>query len=318
MNKKGKKVSIIGVGNVGATIAYTLTIDGMANEIVLIDVNKEKAKGEAMDIIQGTPFSHHVNIYAGDYSAAADSDIVVLTAGIGRKPGQTRIDLAQTNIDIIKNVMPNLLKYAPNAIYIVVSNPVDILTYAVTKTFGLPATQVIGSGTMLDTARLRTLIAEHVSIPSQNVHAYVLGEHGDTSMIPWSLTSIAGMPMESYCETICPRHNHCGKKELDYIVDDMRTAGAKVIASKGATFYAVALSTRKLCDSILRDTNAIHTVSSLLNGQFGIEDVCVSIPYVIGSNGIVRSLEVPLTENEHEQLVHSADSLKEVIKSLNI
>lgn len=318
MVKKGKKITIVGAGNVGSTIAYTLTIDGLANEIVMVDVNKEKAKGEALDILQGTPFTHHVNIYAGDYPDTVDSDLIIITAGVGRKPGQSRIDLVNINISIIKGIVPELIKYSPNAIIIVVSNPVDILTYAITKISGLPATQVIGSGTMLDSARLRTCIAEHVGLPPQNVHAYVLGEHGETAMIPWSLTSIAGMNMQHYCEKICPRHNPCDKVELKGIVDEMRSSGARIIAAKGATFYAIALSVRRLCDTIIRDAGTIHTVSTLLTGQYGVSDVCASLPFVVGARGIIRCLEVPMTDEETEQFKYSANSLKDVINSIEI
>ena len=205
---KGKKITILGTGNVGATIAYTLAIDGMASEILLIDINEKKAQGEAMDILQGTPFCAPVNIHAGGYEEAAHSDVVIVTVGLARKPGQSRIDLAQVNVDIIKSVMPQITRFAPDAVYIVVSNPVDVITYAILKTTNLAENQVFGSGTMLDSARLRSRLAEHVGLSSKNVHAYVFGEHGDTSLIPWSLTTIAGMEMDKYCTHICSRHNH--------------------------------------------------------------------------------------------------------------
>ena len=243
---KGKKITILGTGNVGATIAYTLAIDGMASEILLIDINEKKAQGEAMDILQGTPFCAPVNIHAGGYEEAAHSDVVIVTVGLARKPGQSRIDLAQVNVDIIKSVMPQITRFAPDAVYIVVSNPVDVITYAILKTTNLAENQVFGSGTMLDSARLRSRLAEHVGLSSKNVHAYVFGEHGDTSLIPWSLTTIAGMEMDKYCTHICSRHNHCGKEELKDIEEDVRTAGAKVIALKGATFYAIAHYVRRI------------------------------------------------------------------------
>lgn len=314
--KKGKKITILGAGNVGATIAYTLTIEGYANEIVLIDIKNEKAKGEAMDIRQGSPFTPEVNIYAGDYPDAADSDIIIVTAGMGRKPGQTRIELAQTNINIIKEIIPQVVKYAPDAIYIVVSNPVDIITYAICKISGLPEKQIIGSGTILDTARLRTAVAAHVKMPSKMVTAYVLGEHGDTQMVPWSLTSIGGMPMQEYCENVCPKMSKCGKVELNDIVEDVRTAGAKVIANKGATFYAIALSVKRLCETIVRDSESIHTVSTMMHGEYGISDICISLPYIIDGNGIKRRFEAKLTDDEIVKLKKSADALKEVVKNL--
>lgn len=316
--RKGKKITILGAGNVGASIAYTLTIDGMASEIVLIDINEKKARGEAADILQGTPFSAPVNIYAGGYEDAVDSDIVIVTVGMARKPGQTRIDLAQANVDIVKAVMPQITKFAPDAVYVVVSNPVDIITYAILKTTNLSETQVIGSGTMLDSARLRSRLAAHVGLNSKNVHAYVFGEHGDTSMIPWSLATIAGIEMNRYCTDLCDKHNRCGKEELREIEEDVRTAGAKVIELKGATYYAIAMAVRRICECIIRDTDSVMTVSAMIHNQYGISDVCFSLPFVVGAQGIKRSIVPPLTDEEKQMLHKSADALKEVIAQLSI
>ena len=314
--RKGKKITVLGAGNVGASIAYTLTMDGMASEIVLIDINEKKAQGEAADILQGTPFSAPVNIHAGGYEDAVNSDIVIVTVGMARKPGQTRIDLAQANVDIVKSVMPQITRFAPDAVYVVVSNPVDIITYAILKTTHLSESQVVGSGTMLDSARLRSRLAEHVGLSSKNVHAYVFGEHGDTSLIPWSLTTIAGMEMDKYCTHICSRHNHCGKEELKDIEEDVRTAGAKVIALKGATFYAIALSVRRICECVLRDTHSVMTISAIIHNQYGINDVCLSLPFVVGAQGIIRPIVPLLTESEEILLRKSADALKDVISQL--
>ena len=312
----GTKITILGAGNVGATIAYTFAVAGTCSDIVLIDVNKEKAEGEAMDIHQGISFCHDVDVVCGDYEAAAGSDIVVVTLGKGRKPGQTRLDLAQANVDIIKDVMPKISKIAPDAVYVVVSNPVDILTYAILKCTDLSPKQVIGSGTILDTSRLRSALADHVGLSPQSVHAYVFGEHGDTSMIPWSLTNIAGMGMIEYCSHICSQHNKCGKVEINDIENDVRTAGAEVIKRKGATFYAIALSVNKICDVILRDAQSILTVSTLTNGRYGIDDVCLSLPCVVGGTGVEREITPPLTEYELKKLKASADALKDVISGL--
>ncbi len=313
----GTKITILGAGNVGATIAYTLVVSGTCSELVLVDINKDKAQGEAMDIRQGISFCHAVDIYAGDYLDAKDSDIVIVTLGRPRKPGMTRLDLAQSNVDIIKDVMPQVAKVAPDAVYIVVSNPVDIITYAILKCTNLKPHQVIGSGTMLDTSRLRSRLADHVCLSPQSVHAYVFGEHGDTSMIPWSLTNIAGMNMHDYCTHMCEKHNSCGKTEIAEIEQDVRTAGAEVIKRKGATYYAIALSVNKICDVILRDGQNILTVSTLLTGRYGIEDVCLSLPSVIGGHGVERDLTPPLLENELAQLKESAEALKMVIAGLN-
>lgn len=315
---RGRKIVILGAGNVGATIAYTLTIDAMASEIVLIDVNEDKARGEAMDILQGTPFCAPVSIYSGDYSMAKDADIVIITAGAARKPGQTRIDLAQGNVNIIKGVMPKIVQYAPNAIYIVVSNPVDILTYAIIKTSGLKESQVIGSGTMLDSARLRSRLAEHVGLNAKDVQGYVYGEHGDSSMVPWSLITIAGMEMDKYCTHVCSRHNQCGKQELRDIEDDVRTSGSKVIQFKGATYYAVALAVRRIVECVLRDSESVLTVSGMAHGRYGIDDVCLSLPYVVGATGLKREVSPPLTEEELAQLQASAEALKKVLASIEL
>ncbi len=315
--KNGTKITILGAGNVGASIAYTLVVAGTCSEIVLVDINKEKAQGEAMDIRQGITSGHTVDIYDGDYEDAKGSDIVIVTVGRARKPGQTRIDLAQSNIDIINSVMPVVAEVAPDAVYIVVSNPVDIVTYAILKCTSLKPSQVIGSGTMLDTSRLRSKLADHVGLSPLSVHAYVFGEHGDTSMIPWSLITIGGMEMTEYCTHICEKHNTCGKAEIADIESDVRTAGAEVIKRKGATYYAIALSVNRICDVILRDGHNILTVSTLMSGEYGINDVCLSIPCVIGGHGIERFITPPLLDFELKQLRASADALKTVIDGIN-
>ena len=310
-SKNGTKITILGAGNVGATIAYTFAVAGTYSDVVLVDINKAKAKGEAMDIRHGVSFGHNVEITDGTYEDAKDSDIVVVTLGLARKPGQTRLDLAQANVNIIKEVMPQVAKYAPDAIYVVVSNPVDILTYTILKCTDLTPNQVIGSGTALDTSRLRSSIADHVGLSPNSIHAYVLGEHGDSSFIPWSITNIAGIPMEEYCED----QEHADLDE-DEIIEEVRKAGAEVIKRKGATFYAIAMSVNKICDSILRDANNIITVSTLMDGRYGISDVCLSLPAVLGSNGIEREVSPKLTDDEVAKLQNSAKALRSVIDQL--
>ena len=310
-NKNGTKITILGAGNVGASIAYTFAVAGTCSDIVLVDINKAKAKGEAMDIRQGVSFGENVEVFDGEYEDAKDSDIVVVTLGIARKPGQTRLDLAQINVNIIKEVMPQIAKYAPDAIYVVVSNPVDILTYTILKCTDLSPNQVIGSGTALDTSRLRAIIGDHVGLSPNSIHAYVFGEHGDSSFIPWSLTNIAGIPMEEYCAD----QDHADL-DGDEIINEVRTAGAEVIKRKGATFYAIAMSVNKICDSILRDSNNIITVSTMMNGKYGIDDVCLSLPCVIGSNGIEREVSPKMTDAEIEKLRASAAALRSVIDQI--
>lgn len=314
--KKGKKITVLGAGNVGASIAYTLTVMGTCSEIVMIDINKEKAKGEALDILQGVAFCPTVDITDGEYEDAKDSDIVVVTLGIARKPGQSRLDLAQTNVNIIKDVMPKIVEFAPNAIYVVVSNPVDILTYTILKCTNLKPEQVIGSGTVLDSSRLRTAIATKADVNIKNVHAYVLGEHGDSSMVPWSMTTIGGIDMKDFCEQEdCLSYD---PETLKSIENEVRTAGAQVIKCKGATFYAIALSVNKICDSILRDTGSVLPVSCMTNGRYGTENVCLSLPYMVGITGIQRALQPKFTNEEEELLRASSKALKAVIDQLSI
>ena len=245
------KITIIGAGSVGSTIAYNLSNNDLASEIVLIDINKEKVEGEVMDIVQGTSFRNPISIVAGDYEDAKDSDIVIITSGIARKPGQTRIELTQTNVNILKSITPQIVKEAPNALYIIVSNPVDIMTYVFTKISGLPENQIIGSGTLLDTARLRFGLSEHFEVAQKNIHAYVFGEHGDTSFVPWSCADVSGASLDDYAEMM----RHLGKepKPLDKagMEEYVHKSGGIVIAKKGATFYAVSVAVCKLCRDLL-------------------------------------------------------------------
>ncbi|MGN0666837.1 MAG: L-lactate dehydrogenase [Huintestinicola sp.] len=308
------KVTIIGAGSVGSTIAYTMVVNGIASEIVLVDINENKALGEAMDICQGVPFCSPVSIYAGSYEDAKDSDVVILTSGMARKPGQSRLDLAQANVNITKSIIPQIVKAAPNAIYIIVSNPIDILTYQFHKTSGLPANHIIGSGTTLDTSRLRTGLSETFNISQQNVHAYVFGEHGDSSFVPWSLANISNIPIKQYLECL-PAEK---RPELDYaaLEEYTRKSGGKIIANKGATFYAIAISVCHICKCLFSGIDTTLTVSTMMNGEYGISDVCLSTLSVVGRDGIEGRLNVPLTDDEIAKLRHSADSLKAVIKDL--
>lgn len=312
------KISIIGTGSVGSTIAYSIAMLGMASEIVMIDINNEKALGEALDIRQGTPFCAPCSIYAGSYPDAVDSNIVILTSGVARKPGQSRLELAQINVNITKSIIPEITRYAPDATYIIVSNPVDVLTYAFHKLSGLPESRIIGSGTILDTARLRARLSEYYGISQSNVHAYVFGEHGDSSFIPWSVANISNVPIKE-CQTVF----HGDKLEnpvldLKEIEDYVRKSGARVIARKGATFYAVSMSVCHICKCILNGINTTMTVSTMMHGEYGIDDVCLSTLNVVGRDGVRSKVNIPLNDNEVQLLRHSADTLKGVIGSLEI
>ena len=312
------KITIIGAGSVGSTIAYNLSNNDIASEIVLIDINKEKVEGEVMDIVQGTSFRNPISIVAGDYEDAKDSDIVIITSGIARKPGQTRIELTQTNVNILKSITPQIVKEAPNALYIIVSNPVDIMTYVFTKISGLPENQIIGSGTLLDTARLRFGLSEHFEVAQKNIHAYVFGEHGDTSFVPWSCADVSGASLDDYAEMM----RHLGKepKPLDKegMEEYVHKSGGIVIAKKGATFYAVSVAVCKLCGMLLSAYDSIATVSSVMHGEYGIEDVAISTLTLVGPNGVQGKIPLKLTDEEVAKLQKSANSLKEVISQIEL
>ena len=266
------KITIIGSGSVGSTIAYTATVMGLASEIVMIDINEEKALGEALDIRQGIPFCNPATVRAGSYQDAVDSDIVIITSGLPRKPGQTRLDLAQANVNIMKSIATEIVKYAPKATYVIVSNPVDILTYVFCKTTGIPEKRVIGSGTILDTSRLRSRIAEYYSVNQKNVHAYILGEHGDTAFVPWSIANISNVPVEDYRNAVM-KSDLYPEFDRDAVEDYVRKSGGRVIQRKGATFYAVSVSVCHLCKCLLNPIDTTLTVSTMLHGEYGIDDV---------------------------------------------
>ena len=312
------KITIIGSGSVGTTIGYTLTVMGMASEIVMIDINNNKALGEALDIRQGTPFCSPCSIYAGSYADSKDSDIVIITSGVARKPGQSRLDLAQTNVNIIKSIIPEITRYAPDAVYLIVSNPVDILTYTFCKCSGLPESRIIGSGTILDTARLRARLAEYYSINQLNVHAYVLGEHGDSSFVPWSLANISNIPVKDYHSSIAA--SDLIMPALDYaeVEKYVRKSGGRVIERKGATFYAVSVSVCHIVKCILTGIDTTMTVSTMLNGEYGIDDVCLSLVNIVGHKGAESKILLPLTDAEQESLRKSAECLKEIIRQVEI
>lgn len=312
------KITIIGAGKVGSTIAYTLSVMNLAKDIVMIDINHELALGEALDIRQGTPFSSNCSVYAGDYPDAANSNIVVITSGVARKPGQSRLELAQTNVNIMKSIMPQVTKYAPDAMYIIVSNPVDILTYQWCKRSGLPENHIIGSGTILDTARLKARLSEYYNISQSNVHAYVFGEHGDSSFVPWSLANISNIPVTDFRNKVEGDMSMAPELNIADVEQYIRKSGGRVIARKGATFYAVAVSVCHICKCLLDGMDTTLTVSTMMHGEYGIEDVCLSVLNTVGWEGVHSKLLAPLTEEETGLLRHSADVLKDVISNLDI
>ena len=312
------KITIIGAGSVGSTIAYTLSSQDIASEIVLIDINKQKAEGEVLDIIQGTCFRDPISIIAGEYEDAKDSDIVIITSGIARKPGQTRLELTQTNVNILKSITPEIVKAAPNALYLIVSNPVDIMTYVFTKISGLPENQILGSGTILDSARLRCGLSEHFQIAQSNIHAYVFGEHGDTSFIQWSGAYISGVSVDEYYDLEKKLGKDIEPIDKEAMLQYVQKSGGEIISKKGATFYAVSSSVCKLCSLLVASSESISTVSTMMHGEYGIEDVCLSTLTLVGPNGVQGKVPMRMTKTEIEQLKKSADALKEIIAQINL
>ena len=314
----GSKITVIGAGSVGATIAYTLSQETYVSQLVLIDINKEKVDGEAMDIAQGTAFRDPLSVISGNYADAKDSDIVIITSGVPRKAGQSRIELAQTNVNIIKSISKEIVQAAPHAKYIIVANPVDIMTYAFLKVSGLPENQVFGSGTILDTARLRYILSDKFNIAQKNIHAYVFGEHGDSSFIPWSCANISGVPFEQYTRAA----SNIGKEFKDFTHEEMENyvhvSGGEIIKRKGATFYGVAMSVVSLCAMVTSSSDSITTVTSMMHGEYGVTGLCTSTLTLVGPKGAQGKLEVELSNEEIAKFQDSSDRLRAVVRELDL
>ncbi len=311
-----KKITVIGAGSVGATVTYTLSVMGVADEIVMIDINETKVLGEALDIRQGLPFCGTRSVYAGSYAEAENSDMVIITSGLPRKPGQTRLELAQVNVDILKGIMPKITKYAPDAIYLLVANPVDILTYTFVRYSGIPENRVFGSGTMLDSVRLRARLAEYYDIDSKYITAYALGEHGDSMFVPWSIMSINGIGTRLYKEKCEEKGSMMPAIDRAEIEKYVRTSGGRVIARKGATYYAVSMSVAHMCRCVLENFGTVLPVSVMMHGEHGVSDVCLSYPTMLNCNGVQTKIPTPLSAEEEVLLRRSADALKSVISGL--
>jgi L-lactate dehydrogenase len=309
-NKSPLKIVVVGSGFVGAATAFALTLNGSVAEVVIVDVNRDKAKGEVMDINHGLSMCRQQTVKDGGYEEIRDADIIVITAGSARKPGETRLDLAKKNVGIARSIIKSIMEYYNGGIIIAVSNPVDVLTYLITKESGLPASKIIGSGTILDTSRFKSQIGMSYDVDVANVNAYVFGEHGD-SMVPiWSHVSISGIPLEHY--------DKITKKKLDrtLVEEEVRNSGAKVIQLKGATYYAIAMCVCRIVEAIIKDQNTILCVSSVLKGQHGINDIALSLPAIINANGIETILELELSEQEENKLSASSEKLKEILSQV--
>lgn len=308
------RVAVVGLGNVGATFAYALLLSGLAAEIVLIDVNRAKAEGEAMDLSHTQPFTHPTHIWAGDYSDCAGAAVTVVTAGSAQKPGETRLDLVKRNAGIFGKIIPEIAKYSPDGVLLIATNPVDVLTYESLKLSGLPANRVIGSGTILDTARFRHLLSEHFSVDPRSVHAAIIGEHGDSEVPVWSLANIAGMHLPEFAKASGIPYD---ESKMEDIFKQTRDAAYAIIERKGATFYAVAAGLMRIVEAILRDQHTILSVSSSMTGAYGISDVCLSLPTIVSRKGVERVLHLELSPAEQAGLRHSAEVLKRTIASLS-
>ena len=312
------KIGVIGAGAVGATVANDLMIQGVASEIVLVDINKKKAFGEALDIYQGAPFHSPAIVRSGDYAALEGCDIVVITCGMPRKPGMSRLDLAQVNVNILKQVAAEAVPHAPDTVWVIVSNPVDVLTYVFHKVSGVPENRIIGSGTILDTSRLQSELARRFCISPKNVHAHVYGEHGDSSFVPWSLAHIANNHIDVYKDKSPDRDRIRWNSEYDEMEEYVKKSGAVVIENKGATFYAVAMSVCHICKCVFADAGTALTVSTMMHGEYGVEDVCLSVLTLVDRQGVRGKILNDLTPEEVEKLQLSASKLRSVIDQITI
>ena len=305
-----RKAAIVGCGFVGSALAFALMESGLFSEMVLIDADKNKAEGEALDISHGLPFAKPMQLYAGTYEDISDASVIIVTAGAGQTPGETRLDLVKKNVGIFKSVIPEIAKYNKDAILLIVANPVDILTYTAAKLSGYPENRVFGSGTVLDTARLKYLLGEHLSVDNRSVHAFIIGEHGDSEIAAWSSANVSGIPLSSFCEM---RGHFDHIQAMQRIAENVKNSAYEIIEKKKATYYGIAMSVRRICEAIVRDEKSILPVSSIQSGNYGISGVALSMPAIVGKNGVEGSVPINLSIEEQEALRKSADTLRGVI-----
>lgn len=310
-----QKVAVIGCGFVGATSAFSLINSGLFSEMVLIDANHKKAEGEAMDLSHGSAYQTPMKIYAGTYDDIVDAGLIVITAGANQKPNETRLDLVKKNVAIFKSIIPEIKNRNCEGILLIVSNPVDILTYVALKLSGFPANRVIGSGTVLDTARLKYVLGKHLQVDPRDVNAYIIGEHGDSELVVWSGAQVAGIHINHFCE-LRGHFNH--QEAMERLAQEVRDSAYEIIDRKGATYYGVAVAVNRIATAIVKNEHAVLPVSSLMTGQFGLDDLCLSIPTVIGRDGVETVVDLALSHWEEDELSASAKALKEVIDQLDI
>ena len=310
-----RKAAIIGCGFVGSASAFSLMQSGLFSELVLIDANREKAEGEALDIAHGIPFARQMKIYAGDYDDIMDSAVIIVTAGANQKPEETRLDLVHKNVEIFKSIIPEIAKRDYQGILLIVANPVDILTYTALKLSGMPENRVIGSGTVLDTARLKYRLGEHLSVDSRSVHAFIVGEHGDSEIAVFSSANVSGIPLNRFCEM---RGHFEHEAATRRIAEEVKNSAYEIIAKKHATYYGIAMSVKRICEAIVRDEKSILPVSSMMHGEYGISDVALSMPAIVGKDGVETRVPISISEEEEAKLKESADTLKKVIEGLEL
>ena len=309
-NINSRKVAIVGCGFVGAASAFAIMQSGLFSEMVLIDRDENKAQGEALDISHGLPFAKPMQIYAGTYEDLSDAAIIIVTAGAGQKPGETRLDLVKKNIAIFSSVIPEIAKHNKDAILLIVANPVDILTYVAAKLSGYPENRGFGSGTVLDSARLKYILGEHLGVDSRSVHAFIIGEHGDSEIAAWSSANVSGIPLNSFCE-MRGHFNH--QKAMEEIAEGVKNSAYEIIEKKNATYYGIAMSVKRICEAIIRDEKSIFPVSSIQHGNYGIYGIALSMPAIVGKDGVEALVPIKLNEKEQQDLLKSAETLKAVI-----
>lgn len=310
-----RKAAVIGCGFVGAATAFALMSSQLFSELVLIDADPDKADGEAQDIAHGIPFAGQMKIYAGHYSDLSDASVAIVTAGGNQKPGETRLDLVGKNVNIFHSVIPQIMRQGFHGILLIVSNPVDILTYAAVKLSGLPENRVIGSGTVLDTARLKYALGRHLRVDSRSIHSFVIGEHGDSEIVAWSSANVSGIPLNTFCEM---RGHFDHETAMREIAEDVKNSAYEIIEKKNATYYGIAMSVRRICECIVRDEKSILPVSAMMHGAYGISGISLSMPAVLGEDGFETHVPIPLSKEEVERLRHSADTLKEIAHTLHL
>ena len=310
-----RKAAVIGCGFVGSSSAFALMQSGLFSEIVLIDADRDRAEGEALDLGHGLPFASPMKIYAGDYGDITDAAVAIVTAGAGQKPGETRLDLAKKNVEVFKSIIPSIKNAGFGGILLVVANPVDILTYTAAKLSGLPEGKVFGTGTVLDTARLKYLLSDHLGVDGRSIHAFIIGEHGDSEIVAWSSANVSGVPLNDFCEM---RGYYDHRKHMEKIAEGVKNSAYEIIKKKKATYYGIAMIVKRICEAIVRDEKSILPVSSVQHGVRGIEGVALSMPSIVGRNGIEKVINISLNDEESEKLNESAAMLREYIKEAGI